>query len=64
VRKSTVSLDTCITRLRVEVADMARASPDRLKALGAAGVVTVGSGLQALFGPRSENLMTDMKIYM
>lgn len=63
-RSNIVSLDACITRLRVEVADMAKASPDRLKALGAAGVVTVGSGLQAIFGPRSENLMTDMKLYM
>jgi PTS system glucose-specific IIC component len=24
----------------------------------------VGSGLQAIFGPRSENLMTDMQIYL
>ena len=63
-RSNIVSLDACITRLRVEVADMGKASPDRLKALGAAGVVTVGSGLQAIFGPRSENLMTDMKLYM
>ncbi|WP_153306507.1 PTS glucose transporter subunit IIBC [Desulfogranum japonicum] len=58
------SLDACITRLRVEVKDMDKASIDRLKALGAAGVVTVGTGLQAIFGPRSENLMTDMKIYL
>ncbi len=58
------SLDACITRLRVEVKDMARANPAKLKALGAAGVVTVGTGLQAIFGPRSENLMTDMKIYL
>lgn len=63
-RSNIVSLDACITRLRVEVADTAKASPDRLKALGAAGVVTVGTGLQAIFGPRSENLMTDMKLYM
>ena len=58
------SLDACITRLRVEVNDMSKASPDKLKALGAAGVVTVGSGLQAIFGTRSENLMTDMQMYM
>lgn len=63
-RSNIVSLDACITRLRVEVADMVLASPDKLKALGAAGVVTVGNGLQAIFGPRSENLMTDMKIYL
>ena len=58
------SLDACITRLRVEVLDMSKANPDKLKALGAAGVVTVGSGLQAIFGTRSENLMTDMQMYL
>jgi len=63
-RSNIKSLDACITRLRVEVNDMGKANPERLKALGAAGVVTVGSGLQAIFGTRSENLMTEMKIYM
>ena len=58
------SLDACITRLRVELADVTRASPDALKALGASGVVTVGSGMQAIFGTRSENLKTDMEEYM
>ena len=58
------SLDACITRLRVEVADMSRASADRLKALGAAGVVTVGSNIQAIFGTRSENLKSDMEEYL
>lgn len=57
-------LDSCITRLRVEVEDVAKASPDRLKALGAAGVVRAGTGIQAIFGTRSENLMTDMKEYL
>jgi PTS system glucose-specific IIC component len=58
------SLDACITRLRVELADTARANPDALKALGAAGVMKVGSGVQAIFGTRSENLKTDMDEYM
>jgi len=58
------SLDACITRLRVELADMSRASPDALKALGASGVMKVGSGMQAIFGTRSENLKTDMEEYM
>jgi len=58
------SLDACITRLRVELADVSRASPDALKALGASGVVKVGSGMQAIFGTRSENLKTDMEEYM
>ncbi len=63
-RSNIENLDACITRLRVEVKDMSKANPAKLKALGAAGVVTVGNGLQAIFGTRSENLMTDMKEYM
>lgn len=58
------TLDACITRLRVELNDIAKASPVKLKALGAAGVVTVGNGLQAIFGTRSENLKTDMEEYL
>lgn len=58
------SLDSCITRLRVELINLAKASPARLKALGAAGVVTAGTGIQAIFGTRSENLMTDMQEYL
>lgn len=63
-KSNIVSLDACITRLRVEVSDITMSSPERLKALGAGGVVSVGNGLQAIFGPQSENLMTDMKIYL
>jgi PTS system glucose-specific IIC component len=58
------SLDACITRLRVEVQEVARASPDRLKALGATGVVVVGNAVQAIFGTRSDNLKTDMEQYL
>jgi PTS system glucose-specific IIC component len=58
------SLDACITRLRVEVADITRSSAERLKALGAAGVVTVGSNIQAIFGTRSENLKSAMEEYL
>ncbi len=58
------SLDACITRLRVELNDVTRASSNNLKALGAAGVIVVGSGLQAIFGTRSENLKTDMEEYL
>ena len=58
------SLDACITRLRVQLADTSRASPEALKALGASGVMKVGDGMQAIFGTRSENLKTDMEEYM
>ena len=58
------SLDACITRLRVQLADPGAANPARLKALGATGVVTVGNNLQAIFGTRSENLKSDMEEYL
>jgi glucose PTS system EIICB or EIICBA component len=58
------SLDACITRLRVTVLDRAKVSPERLKALGAAGVVTVGDSVQAIFGTRSENLKSDVEEYL
>ena len=63
-RSNIVSLDACITRLRVKLADVAKVSADRLKALGAAGVVVVGDGVQAIFGTQSENLKTDMQEYL
>jgi PTS system glucose-specific IIC component len=63
-RSNIVSLDACITRLRIQLADVTKASPERLKALGAAGVVVVGDGVQAIFGTQSENLKTDMHEYL
>lgn len=63
-RANIVSLDACITRLRVKLADVTKANSEKLKALGAAGVVIVGDGVQAIFGTRSENLKTDMQEYL
>ena len=58
------SLDACITRLRVELNEVSLASAEALRGLGAAGVMQVGGGMQAVFGTRSENLKTDMEEYM
>ena len=54
-------LDACITRLRVEVADADAVDREALKALGAAGVVQVHNNVQAIFGPQSDNLRTEMQ---
>ena len=54
------NLDACITRLRVTVKDVAKVDQAKLKSLGAAGVVVAGSGIQAIFGTKSDNLNTDM----
>jgi glucose PTS system EIICB or EIICBA component len=63
-RSNITALDACITRLRVSVADKSLASNEKLKALGASGVVSVGDNLQAIFGPRSENLKSAMEAYL
>jgi len=58
------SLDACITRLRIQVDNVDAVNKDALKALGAAGTVVIGSGVQAIFGPLSENLKTDMEEFL
>ncbi|MCY8912803.1 PTS glucose transporter subunit IIABC [Bacillus atrophaeus] len=54
-------LDACITRLRVTVNDQKKVDKERLKKLGASGVLEVGNNIQAIFGPRSDGLKTQMQ---
>lgn len=49
-----VSVDACITRLRVEVVDKALIDKTAFKALGASGVVEVGNGVQVIFGAKAD----------
>ncbi len=58
------SLDACITRLRIAVVDPARVDKPALEALGASAVFMVGQNVQAIFGPLSENLKTEMELYL
>jgi PTS system glucose-specific IIC component len=63
-RENIRNLDACVTRLRVVVADKGKVSTEKLKALGATGVLMVADGVQAIFGTQSENLKTDMEKYL
>jgi PTS system glucose-specific IIC component len=63
-RKNITALDACITRLRVSVQDPTKVDRNKLKAMGAAEVLHVGNSEQAIFGTASENLKTDMEIYL
>lgn len=58
------NLDACITRLRVELFDIKKTNSDKIKSLGASGVITIGQGLQAIFGTKSENLKTQIEEYL
>ncbi|MCC5892347.1 glucose-specific PTS transporter subunit IIBC [Exiguobacterium sp.] len=53
-------LDACITRLRVTVNDVKQVDKDLLKDLGAAGVLEVGDNIQAIFGPKSDTLKSQI----
>ena len=63
-RENIKNLDACITRLRLILNDPDKADDAKLKALGATGVMHIGSGVQAVFGTASENLKTDMEEYL
>jgi PTS system glucose-specific IIC component len=63
-RSNITNLDACITRLRVSVDKPKLVNAPLLKELGAAGVVSAGNAVQAIFGTRAGNLMTDMQEYI
>jgi N-acetylglucosamine PTS system EIICBA or EIICB component len=54
------TVDACITRLRMEVVDTAKVDQDRLRSLGAAGVIEVGNSVQAVFGTQAEVLKNEI----
>ena len=54
------SLDACITRLRVQVKNINNVDKERLKELGAAGVMVVGDNIQAIFGTKSDTLKSEI----
>lgn len=57
-----VTIDACITRLRLTVKEEDLVDVDALKGLGAAGVLKVGGGsVQAIFGTEAEMLKDDIK---
>ncbi|TGB04015.1 glucose-specific PTS transporter subunit IIBC [Halobacillus salinus] len=60
-QKNISHLDACITRLRVSVNDKNDVNKNRLKKLGASGVMEVGNNIQAIFGPVSDTLRGQMQ---
>jgi PTS system D-glucosamine-specific IIC component len=57
-------LDACITRLRITVNDIKNVDKAELKRLGASGVLEVGNNIQAIFGPKSDQLKSQIKDIM
>lgn len=63
-KENIAHLDACITRLRVSVNNQSEVDKERLKKLGASGVLEVGENIQAIFGPRSEIIKGQMQDIM
>ncbi len=53
-RENIDELDACITRLRVSVKDVSKVDKEKIKALGATGVLEVQGGVQAIFGAMAD----------
>ncbi|MCP2239771.1 PTS transporter subunit EIIC [Thermoanaerobacterium thermosaccharolyticum] len=47
-------IDACITRLRVNVKDVNKVDKERIKQLGATGILEVKGGIQAVFGAKAD----------
>ncbi|OBZ11821.1 PTS glucose transporter subunit IICBA [Bacillus sp. FJAT-27264] len=60
-KENIAHLDACITRLRVEVKDKGGVDKNRLKKLGASGVLEVGNNVQAIFGTRSDTIKSQIQ---
>ncbi|EAR11124.1 PTS glucose transporter subunit IIBC [Reinekea blandensis] len=58
------TLDNCITRLRIEVKDVNKVDKDAIKGFGATAVLTMGQGVQAIFGTEADTLRTQMADYL
>lgn len=59
-RANLINVDACITRLRIEVNDAGKVNKEALMTMGAAGVIEVGNGVQAVFGTQAEILKNEI----
>ncbi|MBC7753793.1 MAG: PTS glucose transporter subunit IIBC, partial [Moraxellaceae bacterium] len=58
------SLDSCITRLRVQLNSTKDINPEDFKRLGATNSIVMGNGIQVIFGTRSENIKNQLEQYL
>lgn len=58
------SLDSCITRLRVSLADVSRMDERKLRSLGAVGIMKMGTAVQVVMGTLAEAYEREIKELM
>lgn len=59
-RENIMSLSSCITRLRVNVAEPNSVSEDELRNAGAYGVMVHGHSVQIVVGPAADSIVDDI----
>ena len=61
-KKNIKTIDSCATRLRLEVVEENKVDTSALKALGARGVLTAtGGSVQVVIGPEVEQICDEIK---
>lgn len=60
-KENIVSLDSCITRLRLSVKDVKLIDEKKLRALGAVGIMKMGSSVQVVLGTTAELIEQEIK---
>lgn len=60
-KENLVSLDNCITRLRLEITDPAKVNDEMLKDAGARGVVKKDTAVQVIIGTQVQFVADEMK---
>lgn len=60
-RQNILGMSSCLSRVRITVDDIDVVVPDKLKDLGATGMVVAGNQLQAIFGGDSDPLRQAME---
>ena len=58
------ALDSCITRLRVQLNSTDNITAEPFKRIGATNSVVLGNGVQVIFGTRSENIKNQLETYL
>lgn len=59
-----VSMEPCITRIRVQLRDKSKLDEKVLKQAGAHGVMKMGDAVQVVMGTKSDNIEAEMRRLM
>ncbi len=59
-----MSMEPCITRMRVELRDNTKLDEGVLKRAGAHGVMKMGGAVQVVMGPKADNIEAEMRQLM